>query len=271
MRLPPGRLYGQNLKNRQVGGLTLTEIVYPPGSHVPRHSHELSQFCFVQDGAFSEVYGRKFREGRPLTLIARPPDEAHAHRFLNSGAHCFVIEIERDFLQRVREHSLVLDDSAEFHGGLLAWLAKKIYNEFRRVDQASSLAIEGLTLEMMAETSRRNVKLLERRVPRWLEQAREFLHARFSETVALEDVAKSVGIHPVHLARVFRQTYCCTIGEYIRRLRIEFACREVSLTDTPFTEIAVTAGFYDQSHFSRTFKQIVGLTPREYRAAFRSR
>lgn len=271
MSLPPGHLYGVNLRNRRVGGLTLTEIVYPPSYQVPKHSHELSQVCFVRDGTFSESYGRKSRECSPLTLIARPPDETHAHSFHNSGATCFVIEIGSELLQRVREHSVVLDDSASFHGGFLAWLAKRIYNEFNCADKDSSLAIEGLTLEMMAEMSRRNVKVLERKLPRWLERAREFLHAHYFETVTLEDVANSVGIHPVHLARVFRQTYHCTIGEYVRQLRIEFACREVSLSNTSLAEIAVAVGFYDQSHFSKTFKQIVGLTPSEYRAAFRPR
>ena len=271
IRRPPGQLYGQKLRNRQVAGFIFTEIVYSPGCRVGKHSHELSQLCFVLEGTFSEVYGKKSREGCPLTSIARPSDEVHAHHFHNAGARCFVIEIGRESLQRVREHSLVLDDSAEFHGGLLAWLAKRLYGEFHYEDNASALAIEGLTLEMLTEASRRQVKTSERKPPRWLEHAREFLHGHFSETVFLEDVANSAGIHPVHLARVFRQFHNCTVGEYVRQLRIEFACREVSLTDRPLTEIAVAAGFYDQSHFSRTFKQIVGLTPSEYRAAFRPR
>ena len=271
MKLSPGHLYGHNLKTRQVADLIFTEISYPPGCEVPKHSHELSQFCFVRDGIFSEVYGRRTREGKPLTLIARPASETHAHRFHNAGARCFVIEIGHQSLRRVREHSPALDDSMDFQGGFTAWLAKRLYNEFYREDNASSLAIEGLALEVICEASRRQVKLSERKAPRWLEHAREFLHAHFSETVSLEEVAKSAGTHPVHLARVFRQSYHCTVGDYIRQLRIEYACRELSLTEAPFTEIAMRAGFYDQSHFSRTFKRIIGLTPREYRDAFRSR
>lgn len=270
-RLPPGHLYGQILRTRNVAGLTLTEIAYPPGFRVRRHSHELSQLCFVREGTFSEFYGRKSREVKPLTLIARPCDEAHAHRFHNAGARCFVIEIGSESLRRVREYSPVLDDSAEFQSGLLAWLATRLYKEFHREDEASSLAIEGLTLEMLSEMSRRPMRVSQRKPPRWLEHAREFLHSHFSEPMTLGEVAKAAGTHPTHLARVFRQYYHCTIGEYVRRLRIEFACREASLTEASLMEIALAAGFYDQSHFSRTFKQIVGLTPGQYRAAFRPR
>lgn len=267
-RRPPGHLYGQNLRTRNVAGLTLTEIVYPPGFQVLRHSHELSQLCFVREGTFSEFYGRKSREVKPMTLIARPCDEAHAHRFHDHGARCFVIEIGSESLQRVRQHSPVLDDSAEFQSGLLSWLATKLYDEFRHEDDASSLAIEGLVLEMLSEASRRAVRGLDRKSPEWLKQAKDFLHVHFLEPVSLVDVANAAGVHPTHLARVFRRFYLCTIGEYVRRLRIEFACREVSLTDRSLTDIAVTAGFYDQGHFSRTFKQIIGLTPGQYRAAF---
>jgi AraC family transcriptional regulator len=249
----------------------LTEIAYTPGCHVPKHSHELAQFCFVRQGTFSEVYERKSREGMPMTVIARPSGETHSHYFHNAGARCFVIEIGRDCMRRVREYSSILDNSAQFQSGVLAWLATRLYNEFHREDSACSLAIEGLTLEMLSEASRRPAKMSETKAPRWLVHARDFLQAHFPEPATLAGVANSAGVHPTHLARVFRQFYGCTIGEYVRRLRIEFACREISLTDAPLTQIAMTAGFYDQGHFSRTFKRIVGLTPSEYRAAFRSR
>jgi AraC family transcriptional regulator len=166
---------------------------------------------------------------------------------------------------------LVLDRSAEFNQGVSVWLAKRLYNEFYRADGASGLAMEGLTLELMAEVSRRQVTTPESALPRWLEQAREFLHAHFSDEMTLESIARTVRTHPVHLARVFRRHYGCTVGEYVRRLRVEAACRELSSTDAPLPQIALAAGFYDQSHFSRTFKKIVGLTPTAYRASFRPR
>jgi AraC family transcriptional regulator len=269
MRLPPGHFCGKNLRTRNVAGLTLTEIAYAPGCHIPAHSHELSQFCFVRWGTFSEIYGRKTRECIPFTLIGRPCDETHGHQFNNEGACCFVIEMGPELLGRIREYSPGLVDSMEFRSGSSAWLATKLYNEFNQEDNASLLAIEGLTLELLSEVSRQAGKASERTPPRWLKHARDFLETYFLESVRLADIANSVGVHPTHLARAFRQSYGCTTGEYIRRLRIEFACREISQTCNSFTEIAMAAGFYDQGHFSRTFKQMVGLTPGQYRAVFR--
>lgn len=271
MRLRPGRLFGDILKTSVGSELWLTETLCPPSFKAPRHSHELFQFCFVIEGGFSEKCGQRKRECTPLTLITHPSDETHANRYYSSGAHCFVVEIGEQWLSRFREYSLMLDCSTQFNHGFSVWLAKRLYNEFYRMDGASPIAIEGLTLEMMAEVSRRHVKTSESTSPRWLERTRELLQAHFSDEMSLERIARTVGTHPVHLARVFRQYYGCTIGEYIRQLRVEFACRELSLTDAPLAQIALAAGFYDQSHFSRTFKKIVGLTPTVYRASFRSR
>ena len=136
------------------------------------------------------------------------------------------------------------------------------------MDEVSPLVIESLAAEILAEVSRRTIRDTERRPPIWLKQARELLRARFSESLTLTAVAESVGVHPVHLARVFRQFYRCTTGEYMRQLRIEFAARELSTSDTPLVAIAAAAGFSDQSHFSRSFKDRTGLTPGEFRAGF---
>ncbi len=271
MKLPPGKLYGRNLKTRQIAGLRLAEVVYPVGFQTPEHSHDLPQLCLVRKGIFAEVYDRKDREVRPLSLIIRPAGESHAQRFHESEVHCLIIEVEPGWLERVREHQVSLDTSAAFHSGLSVWLATRLYKEFQLVDDASSLAIEGLALEVMAELSRHHVKTSGRKPPKSLEQTRELLHAHFSESLTLDDIARSVGTHPVHLARMFRRYHHCTIGEYVRKLRIEFACREMSAHDCQLALIASRAGFYDQSHFSRTFKRAMGITPGQYRAAFRSR
>jgi AraC family transcriptional regulator len=128
--------------------------------------------------------------------------------------------------------------------------------------------MEGLALELVAATARHREKIAERKPPRWLEQARELLHARFADTLSLQAVAASVGVHPAHLARVFRQQYRCSVGAYLRKLRIEFACRQIATSDKSLTEIALAAGFADQSHFSKTFKSLKGMTPSEYQRNF---
>lgn len=136
-------------------------------------------------------------------------------------------------------------------------------------DTASLLAIEALTLELIVELSRNSLLRTERKLPVWLTRATEILHEQSSESITLSEVAQQVDIHPVHLAREFRKFYGCTLGEYLRGLRIQHACRELSLSDMPLVEIALAAGFAHQAHFSRVFKRFTGMTPTEFRAVNR--
>jgi AraC family transcriptional regulator len=147
----------------------------------------------------------------------------------------------------------------------------RLYQEFTQMDSVSPVAIEGLALELLAEVSRQSLHGAGRKPPRWLDQARALVEGRFSERLSLVDVATAVGVHPVHLAREFRRWHRCTVGEYIRRLRIEFAREAISTTDLPLGRIAFDAGFCEPSHFTRTFRRLTGMTPAEFRATFSER
>ena len=123
-------------------------------------------------------------------------------------------------------------------------------------------------MEMFATVSRNQSNLPTRQPQRWLVHAVEFLRESFTEHLTLTQVASVVGVHPVYLAREFRRFHRCTVGEYVRRLRVERACRQLSSSNESLAMIAAGAGFSDQSHLSRTFKRLIGMTPAQYRANF---
>jgi AraC family transcriptional regulator len=270
-RLAPGTFYGDPLGSRRVAGFLLSQSSYAPGLVLPNHAHEAAFFYLVLQGSSTETFGQQTRTATASTLVFHPAGESHANQWHGAGGQCFHIEIAPSTLDRIREHALILDEPADFQGGWPVWLALRLHNEFQQMDGVSALAIEGLALEMLAEASRRPVKTMEPHPPRWLRQARDLLHARFDESLSLDDIARAAGVHPSHLARVFRQQYCSTVGDYVRQLRIEYACRQLSTSDAPLVEIALAAGFADQSHFSKTFKRLMGLTPAEFQRHFRPR
>lgn len=182
---------------------------------------------------------------------------------------CLLVEIQPQQLEALGSWSKALDQVSHVRGGTSSVLGIRIYKEFRLMDGAAPLAIEGLMLEMVADLSRHSNRPSERKPASWLERAKEVLQAHSSETIRLTDVAKAVDRHPVHLAREFRKVYGCTLGEYLRGLRIEFCCRNLSTSDIPLVQIALAAGFSSQSHFSRLFKRHIGMTPTEFRSSYR--
>jgi AraC family transcriptional regulator len=130
--------------------------------------------------------------------------------------------------------------------------------------------MEGLLLELVAAASRLQDQSGTSGRPQWLEQARERIHADLAARPSLTGLAESVGVHPVTLARAFRRAFGCTVGEYVRTLRIERATRQLAETDLPLAVIALAEGFSDQSHFSNLFRQHNGLSPFQFRRAVRS-
>jgi AraC family transcriptional regulator len=273
IKLAPGHFFGQTQRRIEVSGLTFAESVYESGSelYIPLHAHAHAFFHFLIDGVCEETYGRTVRTGSPSTLAYHPAGEPHSNRWRSPGGRVFHIDISETRAEAIREHAPRLDSPMEVPGGVGPWLAKRLYQEYRNLDEVSPLTMEGLALEIMAEASRHGVLALDRRPPRWLLQARELLHDRFSENLTLDEVARAVAIHPVHLSRVFRKQYGCTLGDYIRRLRVEFACRKLATSDTPLVEIAILSGFSDQSHFTKTFRRQMRMTPGEFRRNLRSR
>ena len=217
-------------------------------------------------GRYRELYGSKSIDCRPSDLIFRPAEEVHSDYFGDLSARCFIIEVESKWLRSLHGGQIRMDEAASFRGRSLTWLGTKLRHESQYLDDFTSLTIEGLMLELGAEIARVSAKTSEVRKPRWLTQAKEILHENFSQHVSLSEIAESVGVHPVYLASVFRQHYHCSVGEYVRRLRIEFASHQLSNTAIPLVDIALAAGFAHQSHFSRTFKRLTGLTPAQYRS-----
>jgi AraC family transcriptional regulator len=267
--LPRGHFHGQTVRQRAVGGLNLVETRYAPLTRLPRHSHEHGYFCLVRRGHYQEEYGDRLRSCGPLTLAFHPPGELHAQRFAADETWSFNIEMTSAWLSRCRDALGKTDWAADFQGGALAGLALRLYREFLQDDDAAELAIEGLTLEIVAAVWRQSLSDHGTAAPPWLKRVRELLQDQFAQPPSLMQLASEAGVHPVYLATAFHRHFGCTVGEFVRRRRVEFACQQLRSSRLTLAEVALVAGFSDQSHFSRTFKRLTGLTPRLYRETAR--
>lgn len=264
--LSPGNFYGTVSERRELNDFRLTQTAYRPQSRIPGHAHEHAYFCFVVSGSYEETSGGRPCEHTPQDLVFHPAGEVHSDRFHGSGGCCFNLEMSAGFVERLRDCGPLLTEPVEWRNGPATWLCMRLHKEFHRKDSAALLAMEGLSLELVSEFLRGSATC-DANAPRWLAHVRDLLRARFSEPLTLAEIAQSVGVHPAYLARSFRHHLRTTVGDYVRRLRIEFACQQLTRGDTALSGIAAAAGFADQSHFTRTFRRITGLTPARYREA----
>ena len=254
----------------ETGGFTVTEGIHRHGSLLPWHDHATPTICFVLQGAFSEMWRGGSISCTSSTLKITPAGERHWDRFDRGDVRGLLIEPNHGQVSAIKPYSAVLDERRDFQGGLLSTLGWRIYHEMQQLDSAVPLAIEGLLLELVALASRLRVTGTERGRPPWLEEARDRIHAELAHHPSLSGLARSVGVHPVTLARAFRQGFGCTVGEYVRHLRIERAAHQLAGTELSLAEIALAAGFSDQSHFSNLFRHHVGISPSKFRQAART-
>ncbi|WP_329553750.1 helix-turn-helix transcriptional regulator [Streptomyces sp. NBC_00696] len=92
---------------------------------------------------------------------------------------------------------------------------------------------------------------------------RELLDERVTEGIALDEAARLVHAHPAHLVRAFSGAYGIAPHQYLMSRRVDHA-RRLLLDGRPPGEVATVTGFYDQSHLTRHFRKLVGVTPGRY-------
>lgn len=262
--LKRGEYFGDMRQEVTSPAVHLSETWYPPGMRVPCHSHELPYFLLLISGGFVETFTKNSYECKPMSVVFHPEGTCHFGRISPEGCLSFNVQVRRSTLERLHDYAGRPETIADQTGGELSWLAMRVYREYRRADACSALAIEGLALEMLVAAARGTAPS-EKRPPGWLAQVVELLHDEFQETLRVGEVASRIGVHPVHLSRVFRRFQGRSIADYVRGLRVRHACQLLSAPEASLAGVAFDAGFADQSQFSRAFKQLTGVTPGSFR------
>jgi AraC family transcriptional regulator len=245
--------------------VTAKEVQFKPKTILPDHVHTKPYFCCILKGSYAGKYGSKFQEGRPTETVFRPAGETHSVRFHDVATHVLVIEFTLSFLRRIAEHRCVLDVSSNFTNGKLTWLAKRLWSEYLLSDSCSPLAVEGILMEMLAQVTRQHAPAVQR-IPAWLTQVKQQLEETCEQGLSVGILAKTADVHPVYLVTAFKKAFRTTPGEFQRQMRIRKAEQLMSKTPgIPLSEVALATGFFDQSHFSRAFRQVTGFTPSSFR------
>jgi len=244
----------------------LTEHVFESGTRFDAHAHSEHLLSVVVSGHYRETLSSgRVEDCRTRSVRYLPAGETHADSHL-SKTDCLVVHLDPQILQRAKEHAAVIERPGDLPDPMVRLLGARLYREFRLADAGAELAIEGILYEMLVDAAR-SERGAGGRFPAWMRTAEELLRAEFASNLSIQRIADEAGVHPVHLCREFRKQHGCTVGEHLRRLRVEQACNLLLEGTLGLSEIASRCGFCDQSHFSSVFKKMVGMTPGEFRSS----
>lgn len=255
---------GKTIRRRDAAGFSLSEALYPEGLTLARHCHAHCFLTLVLEGSYSERHGSRDFQWSEGAIHLLPAGEGHENRF-QLPVRMLRVAIEPDaFHGGDPERARFLAEPREISGPLSGWLANRMLREFLSQDDVAPLAIEGVVLEMLAESARSG-EAHTSNAPAWLKRVRELLEDSSPDAPGLSHLASVAGVHPVHLSREFHRHYGMTIGEYIRKRRVERASELLSKSELSLSEIASTCGFSDQSHLCALFRKHCGVTPAKFR------
>jgi len=218
----------------------------PPFENHPLHHHEKAGLLVLLHGDYVEDNGHGDVSIAPFSCRYRPKGTRHEHRSGPNGAIALHIEL-----------------GVEAPGSL----------HYARGVQTPRCAIETVLLLLSSHDQTQDLAgactcLLEESLlppvdnttPRWLLNAREMVEASTTGPFTLAQVAKEVGISPMHMAACYRRFYGVSIVEHATNRRLGHAAALI-LQGMPAGEAGVTAGFYDHAYFTRQFKRAFGRPP----------
>jgi AraC family transcriptional regulator len=257
-------LYGRTIKSYSSARVEASERVLPAGLELNSHCHDFAFFTYVITGTVYESLRGSEQAACQYDCRFLPAGEIHKNR-CPGGARLLHLSIRHEYVREIERQTPISISLGPMPATMGAF-ALQLHRELHVSDCSSHIDIESLaTLLLCVEQP----VVKKGSPPRWLSMAKELLCDVTAETLCLPEIASAVGIHPVHLCREFTRHYGCTMGKFQRSRRISLAGAMMRDTSDSLSEIAYASGFADQSHFTRSFRKVTGLSPLQYRRAFK--
>lgn len=258
-----GEFYGETNSTIHLEGITLTDTVYTHDK-VDWHYHENAYFTFILEGHVMEGNKKETYNCSPGSLLFHNWQEPHYNVKPSGFTRGFHVEIEQLWFDDLDFNFSDLQGSINIANPDLKFLMYKIFRETKKNDALTQLSIQTLLIETLSKMNQERQTICNKK-PAWVSEIDEVLKNQFKENLTLEYLSKTLNIHPVHLSRDFSNYFNVTLGEYIRKLRVLKSLELIAQKKLDLTAIAFDCGFADQSHFTRCFKEINGISPSKYR------
>ncbi|WP_353718342.1 helix-turn-helix transcriptional regulator [Dyadobacter sp. 676] len=257
--LEAGECLGEQLDAFRCNEIRLQRTVYLPDQPTDAmHFHEHVHISLVLSGGNLERKKSVQYERGPGCVTFYHAGEAHQTIHKRFPAQHLNLEVGNSWLKRYQLDEEHLYKGIHAHPDAALTLIK-LYNECRINDGFSAASMDMLVQSMVALRTTTSVG------PPWVRIIHELLQDRWSEPVTLQDLAGAAGVHPVTVSKYFPRYFNCTLGEYVRKLRVSRALSLIKESTRPLAEIAYQCGFADQSHMNRCVRELTGFLPGRFR------
>ena len=270
MPAPPSTLldanqsFGHCQRRIDACGTSVRDTRLAASTDVPRHAHAAPYVCVVLDGDYLEQRESARADHACATgsLLTHAAGRFHANRVGRAGARCVNIELDAEALGDGPMSALAAFLRDERHVRLPPTLPalRRLADALAQDDDLAPLEVHAAALALLCAAARAPRPDTDRRTSA-LDRVVDSLESDLAALPSIDALARLADLHPHHLMRVFRQQRGETIVGYVRRRRLEIADTQLRDLEVPLVEIALRAGFCDQSHFTRAYRRQFGTTP----------
>lgn len=249
------------VRQRTLSDVRLFDKRMAPGESYPSHVHDGAVITLVLSGSYAEAFERCEHACRSWSVQYKPAGIEHTTACGGSGVRMAIVEVHPRLagaLGLTEQETPALLDC-----GVPSAVAATIFAlAFGRGPERH---LQAALDRLIGTVTERLSALAGPEPPGWILEARDSIRDIRRPAPTLATLAAARGVHPVHLARVFRRHFGCSAGTYLRRCRTDRAVRELIGSDVPLATLACRLGYHDQSHMTREFTREVGVPPQRFR------
>jgi AraC family transcriptional regulator len=249
----------------EAGPFRITEVRFGAGGRIEPHYHDRPNIGVMLGGSFDLAFETRSFSCEPGSVFVEPAGDTHCNCMGCRGAWVLAVQPDPDRAEYWSGKGTQFNAPEQFCHPHALHLARRLARECHTRDAFAPLMIEGLALELLAVVGRSHAAGCRARPAGRLSRIAEMLRDLPPRRVAIGELAHETGVHPAHLARQFRNRYGRSLGGFLLERRLEWAAEQLTATGRPIAVIAIQAGFADQSHFTRRFREYAGMTPKCYR------
>lgn len=245
-----------------------------PQTQIPTDGYDRWEICHITSGSGWVSSGKMQRRFHLNEVLLIPPKLSREFRF-ETGAgsrirvlfHEAVIDKLVTILPKLKERM----DNLRRHPCIISYLphtADQILNTLRMMKSLQEEERISVLLKLLLRLSRTADNILfpsDRQAKKIIELIKLYVVHNANYKITLEDVAREANMSRYTFCTFFRKQTGMSFFTYLEEYRIGLACRLLHETDWPVSDICYKVGFNNIPHFNRSFKRVVGVSPKEYR------